>query len=308
MATRPCTSTWSIPEEATTGQIVMIRQSTVPRRHTSGRRHRHQFKPSGQAANYGVTVTAAALITVPSAVVMLIVPVTARSGTVNDTSVGDEATTAAATAPTLIRGRTPSLEICSGHDDRALQRGRARSEPRDLWRTLKWTRGRRPVRVRHRHQPGDRVHRHHRLQRPRRHIVGTTGPADPGERHPGRSREVLPEDRHGRPHRARAGENAVACGGCTTVRFVALSPAPSTVVTLIGPVTAPSGIRNLNSVAVLTREQPRRDRRPADPVRSASPPAPGDSSPSRQSRRASTHRAPRVNPAILGVSLNARSC
>ena len=46
------------------------------------------------------------------------------------------------------------------------------------------------------------------------------------------------------PTGAAAGANAVARGGCTTVRSVALSAVPSTVVMLIFPVVAPSGTRN----------------------------------------------------------------
>src|SRR5262249_21818293 len=53
-----------------------------------------------------------------------------------------------------------------------------------------------------------------------------------------------------------AGVNAVARGGCTTVRFAALTAVPSTVVTLIFPVTAPIGTRNVRSVGVLDRIDP----------------------------------------------------
>src|SRR6185436_16972432 len=58
---------------------------------------------------YGSTVSAAAVVAVPSAVVIVIFPVTARAGTVNVTSVGDEATTTAATVPTFTIGSTPPV-------------------------------------------------------------------------------------------------------------------------------------------------------------------------------------------------------
>ncbi len=58
------------------------------------------------------------------------------------------------------------------------------------------------------------------------------------------------------PTVAAAGVKAVARGGCTTVRSVALSAAPSTVVTPIFPVTAPSGTRNCKSVSVLDTIDP----------------------------------------------------
>src|SRR4029453_7295083 len=53
-----------------------------------------------------------------------------------------------------------------------------------------------------------------------------------------------------------AGANAVARGGCTTVRAVALTDVPSTVVTLIFPVTPPLGTRNWRSVGVLDAIDP----------------------------------------------------
>jgi hypothetical protein len=49
-------------------------------------------------------VSLVAAVALPSAVVKLTFPVTARSGTVNVTSVGDEATTTVTTAPTFTTG------------------------------------------------------------------------------------------------------------------------------------------------------------------------------------------------------------
>ena len=53
------------------------------------------------------------------------------------------------------------------------------------------------------------------------------------------------------PTGARLGEKPVARGGCCTVRFARLSVVPSTVVTLIFAVTAPSGTLNWSNVGVL---------------------------------------------------------
>jgi hypothetical protein len=49
-------------------------------------------------------VSLVAAVALPSAVVMLTFPVAARSGTVNVTSVGDEATTTVTRAPTFTTG------------------------------------------------------------------------------------------------------------------------------------------------------------------------------------------------------------
>ena len=58
------------------------------------------------------------------------------------------------------------------------------------------------------------------------------------------------------PTGAAAGMKAVARGGWSTVRFVALTAVPSMVVTLIFPVTAPSGTRKSSSVRVLDAIKP----------------------------------------------------
>jgi hypothetical protein len=74
-------------------------------------------------------VSLVAAVALPSAVVMLTFPVTARSGTVNVTSVGDEATTTVTTAPTFHdRVGAPGLQIRSNHDHRAVQRRDRRCE------------------------------------------------------------------------------------------------------------------------------------------------------------------------------------
>ena len=59
---------------------------------------------------HGIAVSEVAGVAPPFAVVMLIFPVTARSGTVSVTSVGDDATTTATTVPTFTAG--PSLPRC----------------------------------------------------------------------------------------------------------------------------------------------------------------------------------------------------
>ena len=59
---------------------------------------------------HGITVSEVAGVAPPFAVVMLILPVTARSGTVSVTSVGDDATTTATTVPTSTAG--PWLPRC----------------------------------------------------------------------------------------------------------------------------------------------------------------------------------------------------
>src|SRR5205807_5574140 len=73
-------------------------------REAAGARRAPAACASSALERYGVTTSAVALTAVPSAVVMLIVPVTARGGIVNCTSVVDDETTATSTVPTLTIG------------------------------------------------------------------------------------------------------------------------------------------------------------------------------------------------------------
>ena len=93
-----------------------------------------------------------------------------------------------------------------------------------------------------------------------------------------------------------AGANAVARGGCITVKSVALTAVPSTVVTPIFPVTAPSGTRNRKAVGVLDTIDP--GGTPNVPIFTTGSPAravdPGD-----VDHVASRHRTRRGEPVIL---------
>ena len=124
------TGWWLIPRGASWVALVTrrIRLLPSPARRGEPPVARQRAAPHIRPCTRGITVSLVAAVALPSAVVKLTFPVTARSGTVNVTSVGDEATTTVTTAHLHDRVGAPGLQIRSTHDHRAVQRRDRRCE------------------------------------------------------------------------------------------------------------------------------------------------------------------------------------
>src|SRR5262245_8221838 len=187
---------------------------------------------------------------------MLIVPVTARAGTVKVTVVGEEATTAASTAPTLTTGSAPVLRFVPVTTTELPSDATAGVKLVIFGSTLKTTvLAPVPIAFVMLTGPVAAAAGTTTCSDVAVTAVGTAGapPLNVTRRAPVRFLPAIFTEVPGTPT---AGANAVARGGCTTVRAVALSAAPSSVVTPIFPVTAPSGTRNRSSAGVLDTIDP----------------------------------------------------